>query len=173
MLICWLRSCLIFLLQSAVVAKNWIVWIRCESLKFEYEVFAKAWIKHEVVAKAWIKHKVVVKAYICYNVASGYEKNNNNPARRAGEKNILAPILSKQNFLAQTKKKTQAPAWISNGPCLMSYSNWRKNLDNKNQFINQIIKKSLVYLFIYSFIYFYCYLLSNFLTSFSALVIGY
>ena len=35
------------------------------------------------------------------NVAYGYEKNN--PARRAGEKNNLAPILSEKNILARTK----------------------------------------------------------------------
>ena len=35
------------------------------------------------------------------NVAFGYEKNN--PARRAGEKNNLATILSEKNFSARTK----------------------------------------------------------------------
>ena len=34
-------------------------------------------------------------------VAFGYEKNN--PARRAGEKNNLAPILSEKNFSVRTK----------------------------------------------------------------------
>ena len=52
----------------------------------------KAWIKHIVVAKTTIKHEVVTKASIF--IAFGHEKNK--PARRAGEKNNLAPILSKK-----------------------------------------------------------------------------
>ena len=39
------------------------------------------------------------------NVAFGYEKNN--PARRAGEKNYLAPILSEK--ISLPGPKTQAP----------------------------------------------------------------
>ena len=41
------------------------------------------------------------------NVAFGYEKNN--PARRAGEKNNLAPILSEKNFSARTKIPSPPP----------------------------------------------------------------
>ena len=33
----------------------------------------------------------------------------NNPARRAGEKNNLAPILSEKNILAQTKNPSPPP----------------------------------------------------------------
>ena len=42
----------------------------------------------------------------------------NNPARRAGEKNYLAPILTEKNILARTKNPSPPPPWISNGPCL-------------------------------------------------------
>ena len=59
----------------------------------------KAWIKHIVIATTIIKHEVVAKAFI--SITFGYEKNY--PARRAGEKNKLAPILSEINFPAQTK----------------------------------------------------------------------
>ena len=60
----------------------------------------KAWIKHIVVAKTTIKHEVVaikheVVAKASIFIAFGYEKNN--AARRAGEKNNLAPILSEKN----------------------------------------------------------------------------
>ena len=48
--------------------------------------------------KTIIKHEVVAKASIF--IAFGYEKNN--PARRAGEKNDLAPILSEKKIPAQT-----------------------------------------------------------------------
>ena len=41
------------------------------------------------------------------NVAFGYEKNN--PARRAGEKNNLAPILSEKKFSARTKIPSPPP----------------------------------------------------------------
>ena len=54
---------------------------------------------HVVVAKTIIKHEVVAKASILITLS--YEKNN--PARRAGEKNNLAPILPEKNFPAQTK----------------------------------------------------------------------
>ena len=40
-------------------------------------------------------------------VAFGYKKNN--PARRAGEKNNLAPILSEKNILARTKNPSPPP----------------------------------------------------------------
>ena len=33
----------------------------------------------------------------------------NNPARRAGEKNNLAPILSEKNILARTKNQSPPP----------------------------------------------------------------
>ena len=62
------------------------------------EFVVKAWIKHIVVAKTTFRHEVVAKASIF--IAFGYEKNN--AARRAGEKNNLAPILSKKKFPAQT-----------------------------------------------------------------------
>ena len=62
------------------------------------EFVVKAWIKPTIVAKTTIKHEVVAKASIF--IAFGYEKNN--PARRAGEKNNLSPILSEKKFLAQT-----------------------------------------------------------------------
>ena len=70
------------------MAKTWI----------KPEFVAKAWIKHIVVAKTIIKHEVVAKASIF--IAFGYEENN--PARSAGEKNNLAPILSEKKFPAQT-----------------------------------------------------------------------
>ena len=41
------------------------------------------------------------------NVAFGYEKNN--PARSAGEKNNLAPILSEKKFSARTKIPSPPP----------------------------------------------------------------
>ena len=74
--------------ENLNVAKTWV----------KPEFVAKAWIKHIVVAKTIIKHEVVAKASIF--IAFGYEKNN--PARRAGEKNNLAPILSEKKFPAQT-----------------------------------------------------------------------
>ena len=37
------------------------------------------------------------------------KKKNNNPARRAGEKNNLALILSEKNFLARTKIPSPPP----------------------------------------------------------------
>ena len=89
----------LFLLQCAVVAKPKFVakaWINPECV-------VKAWIKHIVVAKTTIKHEVVAKASIY--TAFGYEKNN--PARRAGEKNNLAPILAKKNF--RPRHRSQAP----------------------------------------------------------------
>ena len=52
-----------------------------------------------VVAKTTIKHEVAAKASIF--IAFGYKKKNN-PARRAGEKNNLALILSEKKFPAQT-----------------------------------------------------------------------
>ena len=61
------------------------------------EFVVKAWIKHIVVPNTIIKHEVVAKASI--SIAFGYEKNN--PARRAGEKNNLAPILSEKQFPTQ------------------------------------------------------------------------
>ena len=48
--------CLFLLLQSVVVAKNWI--------ECEYNAKAVMSRKHEVVAKAWIKQNGVVKAYM-------------------------------------------------------------------------------------------------------------
>ena len=44
----------------------------------------------------------------------------NNPARRAGEENNLAPILSEKNISARTKNPSPPP-WISNGPCLIVF----------------------------------------------------
>ena len=44
----------------------------------------------------------------------------NNPARRAGEKNNLALILSEKNILPRTKNPSPPPR-ISNGPCLTLY----------------------------------------------------
>ena len=76
------------LIECEFVAKTWI--------KAEFVV--KAWIKWIVVTKTFIKHELVAKASIF--IAFGYEKNN--PARRAGEKNNLAPILPEKFFPAQT-----------------------------------------------------------------------
>ena len=42
-------------------------------------------------------------------VAFDYKKNN--PARRAGEKNNLAPILSEKNILARTKSPSPPPEY--------------------------------------------------------------
>ena len=38
-------------------------------------------------------------------------KKNNNPARRAGEKNYLSPILSEKNILARTKNPSPPPEY--------------------------------------------------------------
>ena len=62
------------------------------------EFVVKACIKQIVVAKTTFRHEVVAKASIF--IAFDYEKNN--PARKAGEKNNLAPILSEKKFPAQT-----------------------------------------------------------------------
>ena len=49
----------------------------------------------------------------------------NNPARRAGEKNNLALILSeKKNILARTKNPSPPPPRISNGPCHIAMDFW-------------------------------------------------
>ena len=50
-------------------------------------------------------------------------KKKNNPARRACEKNNLAPILSEKNILARKKTPSPPPPWISNGPCLITGQN--------------------------------------------------
>ena len=100
----------LFLLQCAVVAKTWIECEFVAKTPFEHAVVAKAWIKHVVVAKAWFKHKLSRKPELSiscreslymYIIAFGSKKNN--PARRAGEKNNLAPKLSEKKFLARKK----------------------------------------------------------------------
>ena len=59
-------------------------------------------LKHEAVAKAWIKHKYMSRKPMCHKCSFWLWKKNN-PARRAGEKKNLAPILSEKNFSAQPK----------------------------------------------------------------------
>ena len=74
------------------------------------EVVAKGCIKHEVVAKASeLSINICRESLYVINVAFGYEKNN--PARRAGEKNNLAPILSEKNFSARTKIPSPLPEY--------------------------------------------------------------
>ena len=53
---------------------------------------------------------------------------NKNPARRASEKNNLAPILSEKKYLSPNQKPKPPPPWISNGPCLIG--TWSRFLYN-------------------------------------------
>ena len=57
-------------------------------------------------------------------VALDYKKKN--PARRAVEKNNLAPILSDKKFSARTKNPS--PPLISNEPCLTEIGMYRSVL---------------------------------------------
>ena len=66
--------------------------------------------------KTIIKHEVVARASIF--IAFGYEKNN--PAKRAGEKNNLTPILPEKKISGPDPSPSPPPPppRISNGPCL-------------------------------------------------------
>ena len=59
----------------------------------------------KLLRKSEISINICCKSLYVINVAFGYEKNN--PARRAGEKNNLAPILSEKN--SRLGQKFQAP----------------------------------------------------------------
>ena len=108
----WLWNCLIFLLQSAAVAKTWIVCEFVASLKFEYEVVAKAWIKHEVVAKALNLSMRLSRIPLCYKCSLRLWKKNYPD---------LAPILCEKKFRPGPKTQAPPPPRISNGPCLNNF----------------------------------------------------
>ena len=65
----------------------------------------KAALSMKLLRKPELSINICRESLYVINVAFGYEKNN--PARRAGEKNNLAPILSEK--ISRTGQKFQAP----------------------------------------------------------------
>ena len=93
------------------------VWICRESINLSLRLLQKDALSMKLSRKLELSINICRESLYVINVAFSYEKNN--PARRAGEKNNLAPILAEKNFSARTKIPSPPPPWISNGPCLI------------------------------------------------------
>ena len=91
--------------------ENLLPWIECKyvakALNLSMRLLRKDALSMKLLRKPELSINICRESLYVINRAFGNEKKN--PARRAGEKNNLAPILFEQNFSARTKIPTPPP----------------------------------------------------------------
>ena len=93
--------------------ENLLPWVECKyvakALNLSMRLLRKdaCALLMKLLRKRELSINICPESLYVINVAFCYEKNN--PARRAGEKNNLAPILSEKNFSARTKIPSPPP----------------------------------------------------------------